>query len=445
MSRLWNRGLRRCAGRQGLNFEGLEQRLLLSGAPPAVTGVYVGSTEWSSAFYDYLAPQATTELGFQIPAGSTSQVKSLPWVNIDKIVIQFSEDVNIKVGDLSLSGISATAFPFEHFFYDAFTRVATWTLASPLTKNSYQIDLNGDGLDPVSDLQESVLDGEWTNNSDTFPSGNGVAGGDFQFNFKVMPGDVNQNAAVETMDVSAVNSRVGATTLSANYSPLADIDGDGVITSGDVQDVQSRLWSTYPSQGPVGLYNDAPSTTGGRAIAITDLLGNVGINLYDDFSDAETPDNQLTYEIVSNSDPSLFDDASIDPATGILNLNSAAGQSGRSTITVKATDSSGLWTTATYVVDVNYTNSRPWLDFEVRQVEGSTFEIVGYVLDDGVSPEGMIVNFSGAYVGRASVYPDGSFAFAVIIPPENWGNIYATVTDFQGSTSDLVIRTAAVT
>jgi hypothetical protein len=421
--------------RHHLSIEALEDRRLLTGTPPTVIGVYVGSSDWSSAFYDYLSPPLEPDWGFKIPTGTTSQVKSLPWFNIDKITIEFSEDVHVQANDLSISGINSAELAFAHFRYDPLEHVATWTLASPLPKNSYQIDLNGNGLDPVRDLNGNMLDGEWTNSSDTFPSGNGTAGGDFAFSFKVMPGDVNQSAVVETSDYNYVNGRIGQTTTTANYSALADIDGSGVIEAQDAQDVWSKLWSTYPSQSPVGLNNDAPSAASREPLDVDDLMGDVTISLYDDFQDAETPDSQLIYQIVSNSNSAIFETASINSTTGVLTLNAAAGQSGRSTVTVKATDAAGLWTTTSYVIDVNYTNQIPTLDFDVFLVENTTFWVVGNVLDDDLSLEGLYVDFYGAFNARAWVEADGSFEFWIVVPESSWGTVTGTLTDLQNGTS----------
>ena len=349
----WSRSRPVCCAkreRKTLALEALEDRRLLTVAP-TVMGVYVGSSEWSAAFYDHLNTTDGPDLGFMIPTGSTAQEKSLPWFNIDKISLEFSEDVHVHMNDLSLSGVDSTAFTFERFFYDAVERVATWTLAAPLPQNIYQIDLNSGRLDPVHDLDGSVLDGEWTNNADIYPSGNGAARGDFEFIFRVMPGDVNQSAEVEPSDYNFTNGRNGASTATANYSAFADVDGSGLIEAQDADDVWSKLSSTYPSQSPVGVNNDAPSAVSTRSLDVDDAMGDVSIFLYGDFQDAETPDQQLTYQIIGNTNPALFQTASINASTGVLTLNAAENQSGRSTITVKATDNVGLWTTASYIVD----------------------------------------------------------------------------------------------
>jgi hypothetical protein len=431
-------------GRKILGLESLEERRLLTIAP-TVTGVYVGSSEWSAAFYDYLNTTDGPDLGFMIPTGSAAQENSLPWLNVNKISIEFSEDVHVQMNDLSLSAVNSTSFAFQHFFYDAFEKVATWTLAAPLPTDIYLMDLNSGRLDPVRDLDGYVLDGEWTNNSDTYPSGNGSARGDFEFTFRVMPGDVNQSAEVELTDHSFTNGRIGESTTTANYSAFADVDGSGVIESQDADEVWSALGATYSSGSPIGVSNDAPSAVSARSIDVDSAMGDVSIWLYHDFQDAETADQQLTYQIIENTNPLLFQTASINPSTGVLTLNAADNQSGRGTVTVKATDQVGLWTTVTYVVDVNYTNQLPTLSFVVLPVEGTTFRVVGSVTDDDVNLEGLYVEFSGAFDARASVRADGSFEFCVVVPESDWGTVYGAVTDLQSDIAATHEDTVGVT
>jgi hypothetical protein len=404
---------------------------MLSGAPPTVTDLHLASTQWSDSFYDYLQANAKGDYGYRIPTGSAAQTKSLPWFNIDQLVVTFSEDVNVKASDLSLSGINAPTRPVSHFFYDAILHTATWTFASPLPKNVYQIDLSGDGLRPVRDLDGNVLDGEWANGSDVYSSGNGIAGGDFAFTFRVMPGDANQNGGVEYYDYYAATTRTGLNTSSANYNMFADVDGSGVHQTQDSQKILSQLGSAYPSGAPLGLTNDAPTTTGGDAIKIDNAAFDVAISLYDNFQDAETADSQLTYQITSVSNPSLFDFTSINPTMGTLVLNTALYVSGRSEIVVMATDVGGLSTYATFVVDVAYQNFAPTLSYFVESIDVDTFRVVGYVSDDD-DVEGLLVHFWGPFNLRASVRADGSFEFTVIVHEPDWGTEWAKVIDLQG-------------
>lgn len=418
---------------------------MLSGTPPTVIDLHVASSEWTSSFDDYLQSHSLGDLGYRIPTGTSAQSKSLPWFNIDVIVISFSEDVNVQAADLSLSGISAASIAFSDFSYDALAHVATWTLASPLPKNVYQLDLDGNGVDPVTDVDGNILDGEWTNNSDTFASGNGTAGGDFAFMFKVLPGDIIQNNGVEYYDYYAAASRQGLTTASSNYLALADIDGSGVIEAQDAQDVYSKLWSTYSSGSPVGTTNDSPSTDGGESVYIDNASTDYALSLWSAFQDAETGDNQLTYQILSNSNPSLFDSVSINSSSGNLVMNAASGQSGRSAITVRATDSVGLTSIATFFADVFYVNQPPVLDYIATSQGSDTWLISGSVSDPDDVVEGMLVNFSGVFDLRASVREDGTFEFAVIVDSEDWGWEWAQVVDPHGLASDSVLRVIGVT
>ena len=238
--------------------EQLDDRFMLSAAP-TVTGVHVAGTQWSSAFVGYLQSHSLGDHGFRIPVGSSVQAKTLPWSNINQVIVSFSEDVLIHAADLSITGVNVPHLAFADFFYDAFTHVATWTLAQPLPTNVYRLDLDGDGSDRVIDLEGNALDGEWTNNSSVYASGNGVAGGDFEFTFKVLPGDVNQSNYVEYFDYYAANSRQGLSTTSSNYLAFADVNGSGTINSTDTQSILNALWATYPSGSPAGASGDAPS------------------------------------------------------------------------------------------------------------------------------------------------------------------------------------------
>jgi hypothetical protein len=425
-----------------LKIEPLESRTVLSGAPPTVLDFQVSSTEWTAEFHTYLETHSMGNRGYRIPTGSP-QSKSLSWHNIDQLIITFSSDVNVEASDLSISGVNKTSFPITHFIYDAFSRTATWTLAAPLPKNVYQIDLDGDGLDPVSDLNGVVLDGEWTNNSDTYSSGNGIAGGDFAFVFRVLPGDITQNSTVDSQDQYALSTVLGTFTYSASYKPFADLNGSGAINLTDSQKLQFTPWGGYPTGSPVGVANDAPTTKGGYALDIDDAAVDVAISLYDSFSDAETPINQLAYEIVSVSNPSLFDSTTIN-STGMLVLNAANGKSGRSEIVIKATDAIGLNTFATYVADIAYANQVPVLYYTVEPVGANTFRVFGMVGDDD-SVEGLFVEFQGSFDVRTTVGADGWFEFSVIVHEPDWGLEWARVSDFQELNSDLVERYVGVT
>lgn len=408
-------------------FECLESRTLLSATPPTVVDVAVASTEWDSAFYSYLNPGGTGIDGYSIPVGSSAQTAPLPWANIDQIIIQFSEDVLVDITDLALSGISTASYGFDHFYYDPQTAIAVWTLESPLLSDQLLIDLDADGLGAITDLDENLLDGEWTDTQSTFASGNGTEGGDFEFRVNVLPGDVDSSTNVTYYDYANVYWNLGTASTDQGYNAKYDVDGSGEIDSVDMQLVYDELYNSLPSGSPIGLSDDAPSTAGFDLIDIDDDSVDVAISLTDVFDDLEDGNSSLSYSIVSNSAPSLFDNVSINQQFDNLVLNSAASVSGRAAITVRATDSSGQSVESVAYVDVDRDNAPPVLEISAYYVGAYTWIIEGDITDsDDVVDETWIVWLDGVYEARIVVDENGHFEIGVIIEPEitfydEWG------------------------
>ncbi len=74
--------------------------------------------------------------------------------------------------------------------------------------------------------------------------GNGIAlngGSGFSQSFKVLWGDFNDDGAVSATDLLAENQQV-----SKPYNIFADMNGDGVVNSADVQVVRSRAGTSLP-------------------------------------------------------------------------------------------------------------------------------------------------------------------------------------------------------
>ena len=181
----------------------------------------------------------------------------MTWTNLDQIRIKFDTDVVLNSADLSVSGVNRTAYAFSAFEYDPHTRWATWTLSTPIESDRLQLDLDGNGARPVRDFGANTLDGEWTNNSSTV-SGNGTAGGDFEFRFNVQPADVNNSGSVTVSDQII---QLGKSTTDSGYNPKYDIDGSGTIDAGDTLIAVTRLFQTLPTGSPAGTTNDAPTTS----------------------------------------------------------------------------------------------------------------------------------------------------------------------------------------
>jgi hypothetical protein len=109
--------------------------------------------------------------------------------------------------------------------------VVGWTFG-----DQYAIRLD----DAITDVQGARLDGEWTNpryltttTSDTFPSGNGSEGGDFQFIATLLPGDANLDLQVTSADLAILNSHYNNGQLDELFSE-GDFNGDGQVNFADV-------------------------------------------------------------------------------------------------------------------------------------------------------------------------------------------------------------------
>lgn len=76
----------------------------------------------------------------------------------------------------------------------------------------------------------------------------------------------------------------------------------------------------------------------------------LAIGLFDYFSDAESEDAELTYEVVSNSDNTTLTAEDISAANGMLNLN--IENAGESVLEVKATDPEGLFVSTSFTITV---------------------------------------------------------------------------------------------
>jgi uncharacterized delta-60 repeat protein len=199
---------------------------------PQVVAVLVSGVGWT------LPPQP-------VPIGAAA--RPLPWVNINQLHVRFSEPVTVSAAALTLLGAAVPSYAITGMTYDPVTWTATWTLGRTIGADRLLIDL----ADSILDDSGNALDGEWTNPApgvpgSSFPSGDGAAGGRFQFRFDVLPGDFNGSGEVSAADLTAVLALVRA----HSYSPYADLDGDGDVDRDDAFEVVARLRRKLPPRPP---------------------------------------------------------------------------------------------------------------------------------------------------------------------------------------------------
>jgi len=235
-------------------------------APPSerltVTAVYVGSSAWTDIFKAYLAEQGlgSARYGFAITAAD--QLNELPWSNLDQFTVVFNRPAVVQQDDLVVRGANVAQYLVTAFTYNGPENTATWTLDRAVRNDRLLLDLDGDSPGAVHDWAGGTaepLDGEWAaGGTDTFPSGDGTAGGDFRFRVNVLPGDVDRSGGrVNSVDLLQVRRRQGASTASApgasssrGYSVFCDVNGNGAVSPVDMALVRSRLQTRLPAGEP---------------------------------------------------------------------------------------------------------------------------------------------------------------------------------------------------
>jgi hypothetical protein len=198
---------------QGPHGAGVALDLVDFGSAPRVANVTVsGSTSTHSPY------------SFATHVGSGAQLQTVPVGAADTISITFSEDVNIVASNLYVVGLRTANVPtVVDFSYDIATMTATWRFANLFANDQYAISLS----DVVTDIEGNNLDGEWVNPATTtttnslvsvFPSGDGSAGGRFNFVFTIMAGDANRNNLVDGTDYGVLSVNYGNYVSNATFS-----------------------------------------------------------------------------------------------------------------------------------------------------------------------------------------------------------------------------------
>jgi hypothetical protein len=199
--------------------------IVLFGEAPRVANVTISGSNSTHAPYSFDAHD-----------GSGEQLRTVPVGAADTISITFTEDVNISAATLKLTGLRTANHPaLADFSYDLGTMTATWRFTGWTFGDQYLISLS----DAVTDVEGNALDGEWTNPMSyttvnaavsEFPSGDGTAGGEFNFLATLLPGDANLDGVVNTADASIIYYHWGY--QNALFSD-ADFNGDGTVNGAD--------------------------------------------------------------------------------------------------------------------------------------------------------------------------------------------------------------------
>lgn len=144
---------------------------------------------------------------------------------------------------------------------------------------------------------------------------------------------------VTTSQVTFGNPVVGT----INYGDIEELIIDGRGGNDDITDLRNTPTTTTGISN-VTADEDAPDTV---------------IDLFAVFDDAQDADLDLVFTIEANSNVALFSGTPIDGGLGTLTLDYASDSNGTAEITVRATDSGGLFVETTFTVTVNSINDVP--------------------------------------------------------------------------------------
>ncbi len=183
--------------------------------------------------------------------------------------------------------------------------------------------------------------------------------------------------------------------------------------------------------------NTAPTTSG-----IADQVWNQNgsgplVNVWLAFDDAEDG-CWLTYDVTETGGSSIILYAEVNPYGELQIMPSAVGET---YLTIRGTDSGGLYAETTFKVTVLPSNEPPQItNFTGFQEYGDSWTFSGNVSDYDSQLQGMIVQFGGvlaSYGYTATVQSDGTFSLAASFPGLQGGYATAQTHDDMGAPSNI--------
>jgi hypothetical protein len=251
--------------------------------------------------------------------GSQEQLRTVPVGGANRIAIQFSEDVVISQGDLDFIALNQVVTEPSISSFDppetANNFTATWTYLTEFPRAQYLIKLSGD----IEDLTGNALDGEWTNpgsvtttaSTSVFPSGDGAAGGDFEFVITILPGDATGPSGTRDNQIliGDHNTVLNNQSLTAATFEQGDFTGDGKVLIGDYNYVSNDYGKDFRNLDILADYDsdrdlDAGDETNFLSYyssqnASADLNGDGNVNTadYDAFYDLFDLDVSLNVDV----------------------------------------------------------------------------------------------------------------------------------------------------
>ncbi|MCO8120950.1 DUF4347 domain-containing protein [Stieleria sp. TO1_6] len=148
--------------------------------------------------------------------------------------------------------------------------------------------------------------------------------------------------------------------------------------------------------GVLGMFLNTPPNGRIDDIIVFEDASETLIDLAAAFDDIEHQDSDLTYALINNSDPTLFNSVTIDQANGTLAIQYAADQNGEADLTLRVSDPLGDSVDVTFHVTITAQDDRPTLVVGIIDVgEGDSVTLTAVHLegvDIDTDPNQLIYN-----------------------------------------------------
>jgi hypothetical protein len=149
--------------------------------------------------------------------------RDLPFTTISAVDVIFSDNVNVNLGQLSLTGVNVPNYNLSGVSYNPNTNDATWALPTALGVDRLMMTLAG-----VSFAGDPTISAK-----------------PFGAKFAVLPGDFNGDGVVNSADMVGVRNEMQGTG-DPTLMGWADLDGDGTVDINDYNAVRRNLGKRLP-------------------------------------------------------------------------------------------------------------------------------------------------------------------------------------------------------
>ncbi len=287
----------------------------------------------------------------------------------------------------------------------------------------------------------------------------------------ISAGPANESSQTVTFNVSNDNNSLFSSQPSIapdgtlTYTPAANANGTATVTvyatdDGGIANGGDDTSATYTFTITVSPVNDPPSFTGGGNVTVDEDSGPYSASWATAISagPANESGQTLTFNIVSNSNPSLFASGPTISASGVLAFTPAANAFGSATLVLNLQDNGGGSDTSanyTFTITVSPVNDAPSFtsggDVTVNEDSGLYAAAWATAISPGPNESGQLVNFvvtnnnNGLFAVQPSISPTGVLTFTPALNANGSALVTVTLHDNGGTASGGVDTSAPVT